>query len=167
LYERPLELGHGSDDLEHHSFVESSEMKNIYDGVVTLNRAGEATIRVPRWVEVLNKDFRYQLTPMGRPAPNLHISNPLKKGYFKVKGGTKGLRVNWQLTGVRNDVWAKSHKIEVEQPKTSVERGHYLYPKGYGHSEEKGMMTALYPEQSRLRDRLGPRKNRSRRKPRH
>src|SRR5262249_42323261 len=58
-----------------HSFVQSPDMKNVYDGVVTLNGKGEATVKMPRWFEALNRDFRYQLTALGAPAPNLCVAN--------------------------------------------------------------------------------------------
>ncbi|HOW17919.1 MAG TPA: hypothetical protein PLC79_02700, partial [Phycisphaerae bacterium] len=45
-----------------HSFVESPDMKNVYDGVVTTDARGYATITLPDWFEALNRDFRYQLT---------------------------------------------------------------------------------------------------------
>jgi hypothetical protein len=45
-----------------HSFVESPDMKNVYDGVVMLDNKGEAEIELPDWFGMLNKDFRYQLT---------------------------------------------------------------------------------------------------------
>ena len=48
-----------------HSFVESPDMKNIYDGVVTLDNNGEAVVTLPDWFDALNKDFRYQLTCIG------------------------------------------------------------------------------------------------------
>jgi hypothetical protein len=48
-----------------HSFVESPDMKNIYDGVVALDDKGEAEIELPDWFGALNKDFRYQLTAIG------------------------------------------------------------------------------------------------------
>jgi hypothetical protein len=56
-----------------HSVVESDEMKNVYDGVVTLDRRGSAVVRLSPWFEALNTRFRYQLTPIGGPAPNLHV----------------------------------------------------------------------------------------------
>ena len=44
-----------------HSFVESPDMKNVYDGMVTLDNKGEAEIDLPDWFGALNKDYRYQL----------------------------------------------------------------------------------------------------------
>lgn len=55
----------------YHSFVESPDMKNIYDGVVLLDNSGEAVVQLPDWFQALNKDFRYQLTSLGSPQPNL------------------------------------------------------------------------------------------------
>src|SRR5262249_12078650 len=46
----------------YHSFVESPDMKNVYDGVVTTDASGLATITLPNWFDALNRDFRYQLT---------------------------------------------------------------------------------------------------------
>ena len=43
-------------------------MKNIYDGVVTLDVYGEAEVQLPAWFEALNTDFRYQLTAIGASA---------------------------------------------------------------------------------------------------
>ena len=37
-------------------------MKNIYDGVTRTDGRGYATVRLPRWFQALNGDFRYQLT---------------------------------------------------------------------------------------------------------
>ena len=44
----------------YHSFVESPDMKNIYDGVITTDANGDATVVMPDYFEALNKDFRYQ-----------------------------------------------------------------------------------------------------------
>jgi hypothetical protein len=41
-------------------------MKNIYDGVVTTDGSGYAVVEMPPWFEALNRDFRYQLTPVGQ-----------------------------------------------------------------------------------------------------
>ena len=45
-------------------------MKNVYDGVVTLDSTGHIEVELPAWFEAVNRDFRYQLTPIGTPAPD-------------------------------------------------------------------------------------------------
>ena len=49
-----------------HASVESSEMMNIYTGNITTDSQGQATVQLPEWFEVLNTDFRYQLTVIGQ-----------------------------------------------------------------------------------------------------
>jgi|GEM_PF-635851 len=129
-----------------HSFVESPDMKNVYDGVTTLDDMGEAVVELPEWFEALNENFRYQLTPIGGPAPNLYIARKIAQNRFKIAGGTPGLEVSWQVTGTRHDAWANAHRIPVESEKSATEKGHYLHPDLYGASEEKGMSWAHHPE---------------------
>jgi hypothetical protein len=54
-------------------------MKNVYDGVVILDEKGEAEIDLPDWFAVLNMDYRYQLTVIGAPGPNLCISKEISE----------------------------------------------------------------------------------------
>ena len=56
-----------------HSFVESPDRKNIYDGVGVADANGELVVEMPGYFEALNRDLRYQLTPIGDSAPELHI----------------------------------------------------------------------------------------------
>src|SRR5208282_2151874 len=49
-----------------HSFVESPDMMNIYNGNVTTDPRGLATVVLPDYFEALNGDFRYQLTAIGQ-----------------------------------------------------------------------------------------------------
>jgi hypothetical protein len=42
----------------YHSFVESPDMKDMYDGTVTTDVAGNATIQLPKWFQALNRSFR-------------------------------------------------------------------------------------------------------------
>ncbi len=141
-----LSKGAGSFKIDHpldpankylyHSFVESPDMKNIYDGVAVLNQAGEATVQMPEWFDALNRDFRYQLTAIGAPGPNLYIAQEISNNVFKIAGGTSGMKVSWQVTGTRHDVYAEQHRIPIEQNKVGDERGRYLYPEGFGMSDE-------------------------------
>jgi hypothetical protein len=106
-----------------HSFVESPDMLNVYNGVVVLDSAGAADVELPDYFEALNRDFRYQLTPIGGAAPNLHIAAEVSGNAFSIAGGSAGLKVSWQVTGVRHDDYAVAHPIVVEQPKTGEEHG--------------------------------------------
>jgi hypothetical protein len=106
-----------------HSFVESPEMKNIYDGVAVADAKGEATIELPSYFDALNKDFRYQLTPIGAPAPGLHVKEEPSGNRFVIGGAGPGQRVCWQVTGSRKDAWAIANPLIVERDKLRVEEG--------------------------------------------
>ncbi len=166
-----LEKAGGSFKIDHpldpankylcHSFVESPDMKNVYDGVVVLDRKGKAEIELPDWFGILNKDFRYQLTAIGAPGPNLYIAEKISdmatsnkdkdknNSRFKIAGGTSGMEVSWQVTGIRKDPWANANRIEVEEEKPDKERGYYLHPDVYGQPEENGISHLLFPKDKR------------------
>ncbi len=121
-----------------HSFVESPVMLNIYDGRVALDAEGRAVVALPEWFEALNRDYRYQLTPIGAPAPGLYVAREVADGSFEIAGGGPGQAVTWQLTGTRRDPYAEANRIEVEIPKPQELRGSYLYPAAYGLPVERG-----------------------------
>ena len=129
-----------------HSFVESPDMKNIYDGVAALDANGEATVQLPEYFAALNKDYRYQLTAMGGPGPNLYIAEEIANNQFKIAGGKGGMKVSWQVTGIRQDAYANAHRTPVEAEKPGKEKGTYLYPELFGQPEEKGREWAVHPE---------------------
>jgi hypothetical protein len=143
-----LSKGGGSFKIDHpldpankyllHSFVESPDMMNIYNGNVVLDNKGEAVITLPDWFEALNKDFRYQLTCIGGFA-QIYIAEEVSNHRFKIAGGTSGLKVSWQITGIRHDPYADKYRIVVEQEKRDSERGHYLHPEVYGQPPEKNI----------------------------
>ena len=107
-------------DPEHkylyHSFVESPDMMNIYNGVITLSRRGDAVVKLPDWFEALNSEFRYQLTCIGGFAP-VYIAHEVSGNEFKIAGGRPGMKVSWQVTGIRKDSFANEHRIPVEENK--------------------------------------------------
>lgn len=118
-----------------HSFVESDERKNIYDGIATADKSGELTVTLPKYFESLNIDFRYQLTAIGGAAPNLHIKEELRGGVFKIAGAAPGQRVSWQVTGNRQDEWAKANPLVVEREKPEGEKGRYRNPELFGKTK--------------------------------
>ena len=128
--------------LLYHSFVESPDAMNIYDGIVTLNKKREATVSLPDYFFALNKDFQYLLTAVGQPMPNLHIAKEAHRWFlgwfgtpvFDISGGAPGGKVSWQVTGVRHDPYIRDNPIvpEVEKgPDQLVHKGEYLCPECY------------------------------------
>ncbi|MGX4735533.1 hypothetical protein [Kitasatospora griseola] len=122
-----------------HAFVASPEQKNVYDGVVTLDDTGAATVTLPDWFDALNQDFRYQLTPIGAPAPDLHVSARISGNSFSVAGGPPGGQVSWQVTGVRLDKWARANPVEPVAPKPADQRGLFLHPTAFDQPVERGI----------------------------
>jgi hypothetical protein len=119
-----------------HSFVESPDMMNIYNGVVVLDHRGTAWVTMPDWFEALNQDFRYQLTAIGAPGPNLYIAQEISRNRFKIAGGKAGSKVSWQVTGIRHDTWANAHRIKVEEDKPADQRGKYMSPEQFSNSAQ-------------------------------
>jgi hypothetical protein len=120
----------------YHSAVESQDMMNIYNGNVTLDDRGEAIVQMPTWFGALNKEFRYQLTTIGGFAP-VYIAEEIKDNRFKIAGGKAGMKVSWQVTGIRHDPYAEQHRTPVEEDKPENERGLYLHPEVYGQPDSK------------------------------
>jgi hypothetical protein len=142
-----LSKGGGSFKIDHpldpaggylsHSFVESPDMKNVYDGVVRLDAAGEATVELPGYFEALNRDFRYQLTPHAAFSP-LYVKTAVRDGSFTIAGGNPGQECSWQVTGIRRDRWADANRIVVEEAKPAAEQGTYLHPELFGRPASDG-----------------------------
>ena len=102
----------------YHSFVESPDMKNVYDGIVTTDGEGFATVTMPDWFEALNRDFRYQLTVMGDGAwARARVFRGIEDNAFVVQTDQPRVVVSWQVTGIRQDAYAEAHRIPVEEDK--------------------------------------------------
>ncbi len=128
--------------LLYHSFVESPDVKNIYDGVTILDEEGKATVTLPTYFMALNKDFRYQVKPINKPSPNLYIEKEIEDGKFSIAGGNPGEKISWQITGIRHDPYILANPIivEVEKgPNTPVKKGEYLYPELYATNSFSGV----------------------------
>ncbi|MCU0290380.1 MAG: hypothetical protein MUF10_00090 [Thermoanaerobaculaceae bacterium] len=137
----------------YHSFVESPDMKNVYDGNVTTDDRGFATVTLPEWFEALNSDFRYQLTVLGGGDvwAQARVARKIQGNAFVIQTSMPGVEVSWQVTGIRQDAWARAHRIQVEEAKPGVEQGTYLHPELFGQPEEMGVEWATRPvEMKRL-----------------
>ena len=134
-------------------------MMNMYNGNVTTDRRGLAVVILPDYFEVLNRDFRYQLTVIGQFAQAI-VAREIHNNRFAIKTSRPGVKVSWQVTGVRHDAWADAHRIPVEEDK-GVERGHYLHPELFGAPPENaiGMLSSLPNADDRSRASYSKRKH--------
>jgi hypothetical protein len=128
-----------------HSSLESSEMKNLYDGVVITDGQGEARVELPKWFEALNTDFRYQLTVIGQFAQAV-VAREIQNHAFAIRTNLPNVKVSWQVTGVRQDAYAKSHPMVVEQVKEAPLRGFYIHPELHGAPAERQIEWARHPQ---------------------
>lgn len=117
-----------------HSFVESPDMMNIYNGNVTTDANGEATVSLPSYFQAENIEFRYQLTVIGTFAQAI-VGKEVENNQFVVKTNQPNVKVSWQVTGIRNDAFAQAHRI-VDVVDKGTNRGKYLYPELYGKGNE-------------------------------
>ncbi len=122
-----------------HSFVESPDMMNIYNGNVTTDERGEAVVTMPKYFDALNRDFRYQLTVIGQFAQAI-VAEEIKNNSFVIRTDKPNVKVSWQITGIRQDVYANENRIPIEEDKPANERGFYLYPKGFNQPAEKSVV---------------------------
>ncbi|NOZ93633.1 MAG: hypothetical protein GXP47_02695, partial [Acidobacteria bacterium] len=156
-----LTKGGGSFKIDHpldpahkylsHSFVESPDMMNVYNGNVVTGDDGFATVTLPDWFEALNRDFRYQLTVIGSGATwaQARIVQKVRDNAFVIQTSAANTEVSWQVTGIRHDAYANAHRIPVEEDKPATEQGSYLHPGLFGQPEEKGIERATHREAMR------------------
>jgi hypothetical protein len=154
-----LSKGSGSFKIDHpldpankylyHSFVESPDMMNVYNGNVVTDDKGEAEVVLPDYFEALNRDFRYQLTVIGQFAQAI-VGTKIKNHRFTIRTDKASVEVSWQVTGIRQDAWANAHRIQVEEDKPVAERGYYLHPELFGAPKEKGIEALQSAQQGTL-----------------
>ncbi len=118
-----------------HSFVESPDMMNVYNGNITTDANGFATVTMPSYFSAENKDFRYQLTTIGAFA-QVMVVEEISNNQFKIQTDKPNVKVSWQVTGIRQDAWANAHRIVAEEDKKGVEKGKYLHPELFGANQD-------------------------------
>lgn len=127
----------------YHSFVESPDMMNIYNGNITTNSNGVAKVKMPKYFKALNKQFRYQLTVIGSFSQAM-ISKEINNNSFEIKTNNPNVKVSWMVTGIRKDAWANENRVVPEVKKT-WEKGYYIHPKLHGATEIKNITKAKRP----------------------
>jgi hypothetical protein len=124
-----------------HSFVESPEMVNLYNGLAVTDENGLAQVFLPDYFEVLNRDHRFQLTTIGQLAMAT-VEGEVRDHAFTIRTDKPGVTVSWQVTGVRQDSWAEAHPIKVEEDKPGQENGSFLHPELFGQQADRAFLAA-------------------------
>jgi hypothetical protein len=133
------------------SAVQSPDRTTVINGNIVLDGKGEATVSLPAWFVAANGDFRYTLTAIGAPGPNLYVAQEVSGNEFKIAGGTSRGKVSWQVMGIRQDPYASAHPMVVEQDKPANLKGKYQNPAEYGQPASLGVD---YEQQQKLQQRL-------------
>ena len=117
-----------------HSFVESPDMMNVYNGNITTDANGIATVSLPSYFEAENKDFKYQLTVVDNSSDFImaKVSEKVSNNTFKIKTSKPNVEVSWQVTGVRQDAYANAHRIVDVVDKAPEDKGYYIHPELFG-----------------------------------
>jgi hypothetical protein len=121
-----------------HTSVESPDMMNIYNGNVTTDGHGFATIAMPRYFQALNRTFRYQLTIVGTRGWNARVVKEIAGNRFTIQTDQPSVKVSWQVTGIRHDPYANANRTAVEVRKPSADQGRYIHPELYGKPRRLG-----------------------------
>ncbi len=120
-----------------HNAVEEPGMYTFYRGNVVLDAHGEAWVEMPAYFDTLNTEPTYPLICVGGYAP-VYVAEEICDNRLKIAGGREGLKVSWQVSGVRNEAYARDHPYQDVVEKEGSERGRYYYPAGQGMPEEMG-----------------------------
>lgn len=126
-----------------HTPVEAPEHLTFYAGTATLDDNGEAVVTMPEWFGPLNKDVRYMLTCVDEFAPvyvkRLPADGPLERyaeHTFAIAGGKPGQRIDWHVTGLRDDPFARKKPFRVERDKKPRDVGSLIHWKQRGNRRQ-------------------------------
>ena len=122
--------------------VASPDMLDIYNGNGTTDAGGTAVVELPAYFAALNRDFRYQVTPIGQFA-QVMIAETIKDNHFTIKTDKPHIQVSWQVTGIRADPYAEQYRVPGVQPKPADEHGYYLQPELYGQPGDQRVEPSL------------------------
>jgi len=68
-----------------------------------------------------------------------NISKKISGNAFEIAGGSEGMEVSWQVTGVRKDNYAKKNQAEIVTEKAPEDKGYYLHPESFGMPVERSI----------------------------
>lgn len=139
---KPFTIDHPADPANKmlkHFAIESNEVLNLYRGVVALDANGQATVQLPDYFELINKDYSYQLTAIGTPQQP-YVKEEIQGNTFVV-AGAPNTKVSWTVYADRNDPYLQQYPekgVDVVE-KEGSRKGKYLRPELYNQPAEQGI----------------------------
>ncbi len=103
-----------------HASMDSPEPLLVYSGNTTTDADRRAVVLLPAYVELINHDFRYQLTVVGQFAHAM-VASEIHDHRFTIETDKPRVKVSWQVTGVRHDEVLRVHPYEAEPDKPMVD----------------------------------------------
>lgn len=117
--------------------TESPDELNLYTGNITTDAGGLATVQLPEYFDLINKDCRYQLTIIGGFGQAI-VKEKEHHNHFVIATDKPNMEVSWQISGLRNDKYAQAHPSIVEEEKPASMKGRYQNPELYGMPASMG-----------------------------
>ncbi|HPI18986.1 MAG TPA: hypothetical protein PKY56_01315 [Candidatus Kapabacteria bacterium] len=111
-----------------HAAIESDQVLNQYSGNVVTNSEGMAIVKLPDYVEKINKNFRYQLTVIGDFAQAI-ILKKIANSQFTIKTDKPNIEVSWLIIGERNDIYMQENPFVPVREKETENKVKLLYKK--------------------------------------
>ncbi len=115
-----------------HFASEGPEPFNVYAGRVFAGADGMAEVILPEWFELVNANYRYQLTALRAPAPDLHVAGEIESNRFLIGGAGDGQEISWEVRARRNDRTMRRLEAEPEIDKPAHMQGTFLDPLVWG-----------------------------------
>ncbi|MCC5866667.1 MAG: hypothetical protein JJU31_16215 [Wenzhouxiangella sp.] len=92
---------------------------------------------LPEWFELINADYRYQLTALGKPGPGLYIASEIENNRFQIAGGAPGGEVSWEVRARRDDLTMRRLDPQVEMDKPDHQRGSFIDPVAWASGPDR------------------------------
>lgn len=117
-----------------HYCTEGPEPLNVYSGMIDTDNNGYAQVVLPDYFEAINRDARVQLTvdDDSEDFVMAKVVGGVKGNGFRIRTSKPGVKVYWEVKGVRNDKFIQEYGAPVEIQKTGREIGKYQHPELYG-----------------------------------
>ncbi len=124
-----------------HFCTEAPEPLNAYSGNVVTDARGYATVQLPDYFDLINRDFRYQLTVIDDSEDFVlaKVVRKIQNNQFVIRTNKPNVEVSWEVKGIRNDPYVQRYGFETEQEKEDEIRGRYLHPELFGMPKEYGI----------------------------